>query len=72
MVVAVKWNLHVLTVMPSVPQHVRTRILRQAMNSLATAPCSLVVIADLVILLIATVTGRDPPFTIGRGTMNFG
>lgn len=72
MVVVVKWSLRAVAVMPSVHQRVRIKILRQVMNLRGTVPCSPVVIAYLVTVLMDIAFGRDHPFTMERAPMNFG
>lgn len=70
MAAVVKWNLLAVAVL-IVHQRVKIKILKQGMNFLATAQCSLVVIADLVTVLMAIAFGRDHPFTMERAPMNF-
>jgi hypothetical protein len=71
MAAVVKWHLRAVAVL-IVHQRVKIKILRQGMNLRGTIQCSPVVIADLVTALMATVFGKDHPFTTERAPTNFG
>jgi hypothetical protein len=71
MAAVVKWHLRVVAML-IVHQRVRIKILRQGMNLRGTVPCSPVVIADLVTVLMAIAFGRDHPSIMERALMSSG